>query len=43
LIPRPQGVRLGELFVMPSNISEVEQTSQHIYDYANVTLPGDLA
>lgn len=43
LIPRPQGVRLGEIFVMPSNISEVEQTSQHIYDYANVTLPGDLA
>ncbi|MNC44799.1 hypothetical protein D3C75_937170 [compost metagenome] len=43
LIPRPQGVRFGELFILPKNIPVVEQTSQHIYDYANITLPGDLA
>ncbi|MFV3292282.1 DUF2612 domain-containing protein [Pseudomonas sp. NY11955] len=43
LVPRPQGVRLGEIFVLPSNIEAVEDSSQHIYDYANITLPGDVA
>lgn len=42
LIPRPQGTRIGEIFVLPSNIPEIEESSQHIYDYANVTLPGDV-
>ncbi|NMX42961.1 DUF2612 domain-containing protein [Pseudomonas sp. WS 5407] len=43
LIPRPQGTRIGEIFILPVNISDVESSSSHIYEYANVTLPGDLA
>ncbi|MNY66691.1 hypothetical protein D3C86_2041590 [compost metagenome] len=43
LIPRPQGTRIGEVFVLPVNISAVESSSSHIYQYANFTLPGDLA
>lgn len=43
IIPRPQGVRLGVIFILPVNISDVESSSSHIYEYANVTLPGDLA
>lgn len=43
LIPRPQGTRIGEIFVLPINIDEIEASSSHIYKYGNVTLPGDLA
>lgn len=43
LIPRPQGTRIGEIFVLPINIDEIETSSSHIYEYGNVTLPGDLA
>lgn len=43
IIPRPQGTRIGEIFVLPINISEIESSSSHIYEYGNVTLPGDLA
>jgi hypothetical protein len=43
LIPRPQGTRIGEIFILPVNIDDVESSSSHIYEYANVTLPGDLA
>ncbi|PYY72191.1 hypothetical protein CRX42_02350 [Pseudomonas jessenii] len=43
LIPRPQGTRLGEIFILPVNMPVIEYTSQHIYHYANVTLPGDIA
>jgi hypothetical protein len=43
LIPRPQGTRLGEIFILPVNIPDIESSSSHIYEYANVTLPGDLA
>lgn len=43
LIPRPQGTRIGEIFILPVNISDIESSSSHIYEYANVTLPGDLA
>jgi hypothetical protein len=43
LIPRPQGTRLGEIFILPVNIPDIESSSSHIYEYANETLPGDLA
>ncbi len=43
LIPRPQGTRIGEIFVLPENIDAIEASSSHIYEYGNVTLPGDLA
>ncbi|CAM3218785.1 DUF2612 domain-containing protein [Pseudomonas fluorescens] len=43
LIPRPQGARIGEIFVLPINIDAIEASSSHIYEYGNVTLPGDLA
>ena len=43
LIPRPQGTRIGEIFILPGNIDDIESSSSHIYEYANVTLPGDLA
>ena len=43
IIPRPQGVRLGVIFILPTNIPDIEQASSHIYEYANFTLPGDLA
>lgn len=43
LIPRPQGTRIGEIFILPLNIDEIEASSSHIYQYANFTLPGDLA
>ena len=43
LIPRPQGTRIGEIFILPVNIDEIESSSSHIYQYANFTLPGDLA
>jgi hypothetical protein len=43
LIPRPQGTRIGEIFILPPNITDIESSSEHIYDYANVTLPGDIA
>lgn len=43
IIPRPQGTRIGEIFVLPININEIESSSSHIYEYGNVTLPGDLS
>ncbi|KRP76668.1 DUF2612 domain-containing protein [Pseudomonas lactis] len=43
LIPRPQGHRLGQVFVLPPEINEIESSSSHIYEYGNFTLPGDLA
>lgn len=43
LIPRPQGTRIGEIFVLPLDIDEIELTSSHIYQYANFALPGDVA
>ncbi|WP_223535267.1 DUF2612 domain-containing protein [Pseudomonas sp. GL-B-16] len=43
LIPRPQGTRVGEIFILPLNITSIESSSEDIYEYANVTLPGDLA
>jgi hypothetical protein len=43
IIPRPQGTRIGEIFVLPVNIDEIEASSSHIYEYANFTLPGDIA
>ena len=29
LIPRPQGTRIGEIFILPVNISDVESSSSH--------------
>jgi hypothetical protein len=43
IIPRPQGVRLNSIFILPTNIGGVEFTSSRIYTFANFTLPGDLA
>lgn len=43
LIPRPQGKRIGEIFILPVNNGDIESSSSHIYEYANFTLPGDLA
>ena len=43
LIPRPQGTRIGQVFVLPPEIDEIESSSSHIYEYGNFTLPGDLA
>lgn len=43
IIPRPQGTRIGEIFVLPIDINEIEASSSHIYEYANFTLPGDVA
>lgn len=42
IIPRPQGTRIGQVFVLPVNIDEIESSASHIYEYANFTLPGDL-
>ncbi|MGR6617626.1 DUF2612 domain-containing protein [Pseudomonas rhodesiae] len=42
LVPRPQGTRIGQVFVLPLNIGEIEYSSDRIYEYANFTLPGDL-
>lgn len=43
LVPRPQGTRIGEIFVLPINIDVIEAASSHIYEYGNITLPGDIA
>lgn len=43
IIPRPQGTRLGQVFVLPLNIGEIEYSSTRIYEYSNITLPGDIA
>lgn len=43
LIPRPQGTRIGQIYVLPTNISEIERTSSLIFNYANFTLPGDVS
>lgn len=42
LVPRPQGTRIGQVFVLPLSIGEIEHSSERIYEYANFTLPGDL-
>lgn len=43
VVPRPQGVRLREYFVLPKNIDAIEAASESIYNYANYTLPGDVS
>lgn len=43
LIPRPQGTRIGQIFVLPVDIDAIEASSSHIYQYSNFTLPGDVA
>jgi hypothetical protein len=43
LIPRPQGTRIGQIFILPTNIAAIEQASNRIYSFANFTLPGDVA
>ena len=43
LIPRPQGTRIGQVFVLPISIADIESSSSHIYEYANFTLPGDIS
>lgn len=43
LIPRPQGTRIGQIYILPTNISEIERTSSLIFNYANFTLPGDVS
>ena len=43
LVPRTQGTRIGQVFVLPVNITEIEHASGRIYEYGNFTLPGDLA
>lgn len=43
LIPRPQGTRIGQVFVLPPEIDEIESSSSHIYEYGNITLPGDVS
>ena len=43
LIPRPQGTRIGQIYILPTNISEIERTASLIFNYANFTLPGDVS
>lgn len=43
LIPRPQGTRIGQVFVLPISIADIESSSSHIYEYGNFTLPGDIS
>lgn len=43
LIPRPQGTRIGQIFILPTNIAEIENASDRIFNYSNFTLPGDVA
>lgn len=43
IIPRPQGTRILDYFILPENIAEIERTSSRIYQYSNYTLPGDVA
>ena len=43
IIPRPQGVEMLGWFVLPRNIFEIEAASDRIFNYANFTLPGDVA
>lgn len=43
LIPRPQGKRIGQIFILPTDIADIEQASARIYSFSNITLPGDLA
>ncbi|NWD58231.1 DUF2612 domain-containing protein [Pseudomonas veronii] len=43
LIPRPQGTRIGQVFVLPISIADIESSSSRIYEYANFTLPGDIS
>lgn len=42
LIPRPQGTRIGQIFILPTNIAAIEQASDRIYRFSNFTLPGDV-
>lgn len=43
LIPKPQGTRLGQIFILPTNIAAIERASSRIFNYANFTLPGDVS
>lgn len=43
LVPRPQGTRIGQIFVLPTNIAAIERASDRIFNYANFTLPGDVS
>lgn len=43
LVPRPQGTRIGQIFILPTNIAAIEQASDRIFTYANFTLPGDVS
>lgn len=43
LVPRPQGTRIGQIFILPTNIAAIEQSSSRIFNYANFTLPGDVS
>lgn len=43
LIPRPQGTRIGQIFILPTNIAEIEHAADRIFNYSNFTLPGDMA
>jgi hypothetical protein len=43
LVPRPQGTRIGQIFILPTNIAAIEQASDRIFNYANFTLPGDVS
>jgi hypothetical protein len=43
LIPRPQGTRIGQVFVLPPEIDDIESSSSRIYEYGNITLPRDLS
>ena len=43
LIPRPQGTRIGQIFVLPPDIDQIEASSERIYQYSNFTLPGDVS
>lgn len=43
LIPRPQCTSIGKIFVLPSDIDDIEASSSRIYNYANYTLPAEVA
>lgn len=43
LVPRPQGTRIGQIFILPTNIAAIEQASSRIFNYSNFTLPGDVS
>lgn len=43
IIPRPHGTKMLDYFLLPKEIAAIEASSDKIYQYANFTLPGDLA